>query len=213
MDHGILRRKLASIGINGPLLSWIDSYLEGRVQVIRVCDRLSSPVNVTSGVPQGSHLGPLLFILFINDLRVIFLHSKYLMYADDLKIFRTISVASDVDLLQADLCRFEQWCTANGMKLNSTKCALLRSHRSVNGIPSSYMLGEAALSEVAEILDLGVTFTGGLDFRNHYRGITCRAMRTLGFIASFAKHFKRIKTLKLLYVVFLISQYFSHLEK
>ena len=161
---------------------------------------------MTSGVPQGSHLGPLLFLLFINDLGGVFQHSRYLMYADDLKIFRTIKGASDVDLLQADLTRFERWCSANGMRLNTAKCVLLKSHRAVCGIPSRYLLCDTTLSEVAEVLDLGVTFTAGLDFRNHYRRITSRAMKTLGFIARFGKHFKQIRTLKLLYVALVRPQ-------
>ena len=89
---------------------------------------------------------------------------EYLMYADDLKIFRTIKGASDVDLLQADLTRFERWCSANGMRLNTAKCVLLKSHRAVCGILSRYLLCDTTLSEVAEVLDLGVTFTAGLDF-------------------------------------------------
>ena len=206
VDHYILHRKLATIGICGSLLAWIISYLEGRVQVIRVWDRLSDPVNATSGVPQGSHLGPLLFLLFINDLNEVFMHSRFLMYADDLKIFRTISGSLDINLLQADLTRFEQWCTVNRMRLNTVKCVLLRSHRSVSGIPSMYMLCDTTLSEVAEVQDLGVLFTTGLDFRNHYRNITCKAMKTLGFIARFGKHFKHIRTLKLLFVALVRPQ-------
>ena len=108
------------------------------------------------------------------------------MYADDLKVFRTISGSIDVELLQADLSRFEQWCIANRMQLNTGKCVLFRTHRAVSGIPSTYTLGDTTLTAVAEVLDLGVTFTMGLDFRNHYRNITCKAMKTLGFIARFA---------------------------
>ena len=143
MDHCILLKKLASTGIDGPLLTWIDSYLQGRLQMIRVRDQLSDPVDVTSGVPQGSHLGPLLFIIFINDLKDVFLHNNFLMYADDLKIFRTISSANDVDLMQADLIRFEQWCSVNRMRLNESKCVVLRTHRDVSGFPSVYKLGDS----------------------------------------------------------------------
>ena len=206
VDHCILHHKLASIGINGPFLAWIDSYLEDRVQVVRVQDRLSDQVNVTSGVPQGSHLGPLLFLLFIDDVKWAFRRSKFLMYADDLKIFRTISSTLDVNLLQDDLFRFEQWCTVNRMRLNAGKCVLIRTHRAVSGIPSLYKLDDITLSEVAEVLDLGVTFKSCLDFRNHYSNITCKAMKTLGFIARFGKHFKQIRTFKLLYVALVRSQ-------
>ena len=206
VDHSILLRKLEVIGICGPLLSWIHSYLKDRVQVVRVGNQLSTPVNVCSGVPQGSHLGPLLFILFINDLKDVFRNSNFLMYADDLKIFRSIRCDLDVDELQDDLCRFELWCTANMMQLNTAKCVVMRSHRTVNPILSNYTLCGTPLIEVGEIRDLGVIFVSGLDFRNHYRNIACKAMKTLGFIARFAKHFKRVKSLKLLYVALVRPQ-------
>ena len=206
VDHCILHHKLAANGINGSFLAWINSYLEDRVQVVGVQGHLSDPISVTSGVPQGSHLGPLLFLLFINDLKGVFRHSNFVMYADDLKIFRTISGVLDVNLLQDDLLGFEQWCTVNRLCLNASKCVLLRSHRAVSGIPSTYNLEGTTLSVVAEVLDLGVTFTSCLDFRAHYRNIVCKAMKTLGFIARFGKHFKQIRTLKLLYVTLVRPQ-------
>ena len=97
-------------------------------------------------------------------------------------------------------------CTVNRMRLNAGKCVLLRSHRSVSGIPSFYKLDGSTLSEVAEVLDLGVMFMSRLDFRKHYSNITSKAMRTLGFIARFGKHFKHIRTMKLLYVALVRSQ-------
>lgn len=127
----ILLHKLATYGFNGPFLSWIGSYLTGRGQVIRVENQLSTTVAVGSGVPQGSHLGPLLFILFINDLKEVFRNSRFLTYPDDLKIFRTIGNGQDVEKLQDDLSRFEWWCSANRMRLNIAKCLLVRAHRSV----------------------------------------------------------------------------------
>lgn len=194
VDHQILLHKLAAYTFRGPLLSWIGSYLADRVQVISVENRLFTPVTVCSGVPQGSHLGPLLFVLFINDLKDVFRNSRVLMYADDLKIFRTISNGQDVELLQDDLGRFELWCNANMMSLNIAKCVLVRAHRSVRGITSAYTLCDAPLIEVADDSDLEVIIAAGPDFRKHYQNLTRKAMKTLGFIARFAKHFKRLKS-------------------
>ena len=91
--------------------------------------------------------------------------------------------------MQDDLGRFEQWCTANMMQLNTAKCVVLRTHKAISGILSTYSLCDTPLIEVGEVCDLGVTFMTGLDFRNHYRNIICKAMKTLGFITRFTKHF------------------------
>ncbi|CAH2088841.1 unnamed protein product [Euphydryas editha] len=86
--HSILCAKLENCGIHGNLLRWVESYLCRRSQLVAIKGFTSSPVIITSGVPQGSHLGPLFFIIFINDL-VDRLSCPCLLYADDLKIFHT----------------------------------------------------------------------------------------------------------------------------
>ena len=82
----------------------------------------------------------------------------------------------------------------------------MKSHRTVSPILSAYTLCDTPLTKMGVMTDLGVTFETGLDFRNHYRDIACKAMKTLGFIARFAKHFRRLKSLKLLYVALVRPQ-------
>lgn len=99
VNHDILLQKLDAIGVRGNALKWINSYLVGRKIQVRVDGHLSSNYDVKTGVPQGSHLGPILFNIFINDIGVNF-SSEYLLYADDLKIYRRITSNPDSQALQ-----------------------------------------------------------------------------------------------------------------
>jgi len=94
VNHSFLSEKLHSIGVRNPILSWLISYVTNRKQIVKVKNFISEPFNIQSGVPQGSHLPPLLFILFINDLH--FNDSQKLLFADDLKLFRVIKSSSDL---------------------------------------------------------------------------------------------------------------------
>ena len=113
VEHAMLFHKLPSWRFCGPLLSWLESYLSGRVQIVKVANSLSLPINVTSGVPQGSHIGPLLFNVFINDIVDVLSEANFLLYADDLKLFRVIRGFEDANCMQDDLLRLERWCTTN----------------------------------------------------------------------------------------------------
>lgn len=107
IDHKLLITKLELIGIRGDLLRWFSSYIDNRSQAVVINNYISGWVRIPSGVPQGSLLGPLLFLIFINDISSCFHTSQLLCFADDMKIFSTIRSANDVVNLQADLSRLD----------------------------------------------------------------------------------------------------------
>ena len=116
----------------GPLLSWFEDYLTGRQQRV-VVDGVSSPLSpVTSGVPQGSILGPLLFIIFMNSINYLPLSpgSKLVLYADDIVLYRPINSPEDVSILQEDISQILNWTKAHSLILNSAKTNILPVTRS-----------------------------------------------------------------------------------
>ena len=89
---------------------WIKCYLCGRKLSVKLGDFISNESVTTSEVPQGSHLGPLLFLIFINNVGASLFTSKFLLYADDMKIYIKLNSVRDCELLQQDLNRFSEWC-------------------------------------------------------------------------------------------------------
>lgn len=204
VKHSILLCKLNKMGVHSSLLAWISSYLSGRSQFVKLANWTSRTFNVTSGVPQGSHLGPLLFILFMEDATKVFASSAYLMYADDLKIFKVIKNVLDASALQRDLNRFLQWCENNQLYLNPKKCNVISFARKRSTILFNYSIEDVALTRVKVIKDLGVHLDEKLTFSKHVDYIIAKSYSMLGFIMRTCSRFKNIKSLK--------SVYFAHVR-
>jgi hypothetical protein len=124
VPHRRLAVKLEYYGISGPTLGWIKSFLSGRKQAVSVNGSHSSWKDVTSGVPQGSVLGPALFLLYINDINQ-HLTSKLRLFADDSIIYKEITNPSDHTILQNDLATLATWADTWMMKFNINKCAAM----------------------------------------------------------------------------------------
>jgi hypothetical protein len=199
ISYNTLLLKLWSLGVHGDLFRWIKSYIEKRSQTVVLGGFSSGFKYITSGVPQGSHLGPLLFILYINDITECLTESKALLYADDTKIFRVIKTQADCSLLQDDLSRFESYCTRNSLFLNSDKCAVITFTRKKDPILYSYSLCGGTLARQHSMRDLGVIIDSKLTFNSHIDHILNKSYRQLGFILRVAKPFKRPLTYRLLY--------------
>ena len=122
VDHAILLCKLKSVGLDDNSLNWFESYLSSRQQVTSIDNTLSSSLPVSVGVPQGSILGPLLFIIYINDMPNIFKHSKILLYADDTLLYYSSKSACDIEKnVNEDLNLISQWLDQNLLTLNCKK--------------------------------------------------------------------------------------------
>jgi Reverse transcriptase (RNA-dependent DNA polymerase) len=199
VNHTILILKLERFGLHGQLLAWIASYLHNRKQFVKVSNFLSKEIEVTSGVPQGSHLGPLLFNIFINDILDSIPSAAGLLFADDLKIFSRISSLGDANILQSQLNSLCLWCQENLMELNINKCHVVRFHRTKSPIIFDYHLHNIGLESRNSVRDLGVTFDTSLDFTLHVNNITNKALQMLGFMKRVTNDFSDLLAIKTLY--------------
>jgi hypothetical protein len=155
VPHKRLLAKLKAIGIEGNLLRWIGLWLTGRKQRVVINSVESDWKDVLSGVPQGSILGPLLFIIFINDIDLN-IGNKILKFADDTKLFGSASSDDDIESLRYDLNRLFEWSEKWQMKFNVEKCVVM--HVGAKNVKAQYDIGGKSLTKVEEEKDLGVIF-------------------------------------------------------
>ncbi len=137
VDHQILIRKLELHGIKNSALAWFSSYLHGRTQLCRVNNTTSSLKHIQCGVPQGSNLGPLLFLIYINDLLNCLKKSKPAMYADDTNLSVTGETASDIEMkLNHELGNVHDWLLANKLTLDieKTEYMIIGSYKRISNI-------------------------------------------------------------------------------
>jgi hypothetical protein len=159
----------------------------------------SKSFKVLSGVPQGSHLGPLLFNIFINSICSVISPARVLLFADDAKIFRTVSSIEDCQILQRILVKLTIWCDIVGLFLNITKYKVISFYRTRNIIMFDYSLNGLHLDRVDKIIDIGFFFVPSLDFRPHIDHVVGKAVRILSFIRWHSVSFNTSKCLSLLY--------------
>jgi hypothetical protein len=125
VPHNILLRKLSNFVLFSSYVDWFHSYLFNRQSFVRISGTVSFPYLFKCGVPQGSTLGPLLFNIFINDTCDSIHNSQCLLFANNLKIYRSISDVNDCKLLQHNIDSVQNWCLDNGMKLNLSKTTII----------------------------------------------------------------------------------------
>lgn len=179
VPHQALLHKLKRIGIQGSTFEWIKNWLVGRKQRVQIKGNYSQWAEVISGVPQGSVLGPLLFIIFIDDITEGLL-SKVSIFADDLKIMGIVNTEEQIEQFQADLTRISNWAVKWGMSFNIQKCQVLHlDHKNRN---ASYYLQGEQIKVGDGVNDLGISISSDLKMGNQCRIASNRANSILGFI-------------------------------
>ena len=210
VPHGQLINKLISLNVPTPLISWITSYLYNRKQQVAVSGANSNPVTVTSGVPQGSVLGPFLFLIYVDGLTNIPLSGGSLvLFADDLLLHKVIHTTYDFQALQEDVNSLTKWIGDHNLSLNVRKCKSLlvsRKHTFLSG--QSVQIGDESLEKVQSYKYLGVVINSNLTWSDHISRLCSKAKQQLGLL--YRQFYKdcNTSTLRALY----ITQVRPHLE-
>ena len=193
INHNILLMKLQKYGVNSNILHWIQSYLANRVQRVKYMNVLSPPLYVQQGVPQGSNLGPLLFIIYINDLPNVCKDSDTVLYADDCSILTTFD-RSDVSVVartNARLALLADWFASNRLALNISKTSYMvfsgRKRLSLDGVS----INNITLQQVSSSNFLGIIIDDTLSWKNHLSVLRGKLSRSIGVLRKVSKHLSR----------------------
>ena len=181
VPHNRLLRKLRSIGITNSILSWIETFLTQRHQKVILEGETSTSAKVTSGVPQGTVLGPLLFLIYINNLPKGIL-SNVRLFADDCILYKEIKSSNDSAQLQADIDIITTWEKTWQMNFNKTKCYSMKITHKKNPVVTTYKMDDTTLDEVKSYPYLGVEISKDMNWATHINSISNKANRMLGLL-------------------------------
>ena len=183
VPHKRLMIKLQSYGVDGQVLDWIEDFLRDRRQLVMINGERSNWASVVSGIPQGSVLGPMLFVCFINDLPDV-VHAIIQMFADDAKLFKRIIQVTDCESLAADLLELERWSSKWLLRFNPSKCKVMRLGN--NSPPFDYLMGPPENRQILEVTkeekDLGVYVDDQLKYSKHIQTAANKGTSLLAMI-------------------------------
>lgn len=179
-----LIRKLDRFPLSNGILKWFISYFEGRKQCVNVCGTKSEEFPITSGVGQGTILGPLLFLIFFNDSDdgIDEKEVETFNFADDKKQACLVKNRFDGIKLQNAIDKFIAWCDENGLEVNSDKCHIISFSKKRKIIEINYTIRGKTIDRVSKIRDLGVMLDHKLDFHSHIEFAKKKAEMALGFV-------------------------------
>ena len=184
VPHKKLLHKLDQYGITGPAHRWLTNLLKKRKMRVTLEAESSQQVTIDSGAPQGTLLGPILFLCHINDLPDA-VKSSVRLFADDCLLYREINSQNDHNKLQKDLENLEEWAENWGMRFNATKCYFMSIKKKTH---TFYQLGGHILEQVDSNPYPGLQISEDLKWNTHILNITKKANSTIGFLRRNLQH-------------------------
>ena len=192
VDHNILLRKLKLIGLDSKSLNWFESYLSNRPQKTSISNTLSCPLPVSVGVPQGSILGPLLFIIYVNEMPNIVKYCKIILYADVTLLHYSSNSAKDIEQrINEDLFSISKWLDENLLTLNcaKSKFLLFGSNRRLKAFTNvSIHVNNQQLARQQTFKYLGITFSENLNWSDYLTDVSTKINQRIGLL-------RRVKSL------------------
>ena len=191
VNHEILVKKLIKLGFTGTLLALLRNYLANRQQCTIANGITSKSKKITCGIPQGSTVGPLLFILYMNDISSILTYCKYQLYADDTVLYMSGQVANITDLVNDDLAKFKYWCLQNKLTINvkKTKCVYFGLKSQVKNIDNHRIcIDNMLIDRVNSYKYLGVTLDATLNYNAHLSNCLSLASHKIFLLSKIRKY-------------------------
>ena len=176
---------------------WFRNFLTNRKQRLQIRGSYSEWSPVISGVPEGSILGPIMFLIYVNDIPNIITSTAKLV-ADDTKIYRQINKVEDSIAFQSDLTTFDRWADRWQVKFNPSKCEVMRITHNKNKSTTRYQVSGTELRNVSNYKDLGVIMASDLTWTKHVEELVHKANKVLGLLKRTVRN-KNMKNFTILY--------------
>ena len=202
INHSILLSKLYHIGVRGPAYTWFNSYLSMRSQYVNLNGASSERLSISTGVPQGSVLGPLLFLIFIDDLSRVSSCLRTILFADDTTLFYSgPNIGELTEIFNRELVKISSWLNANKLLINVTKTnyMIFGPRIMTNRFDINLVLNQTSLSRVFSIKFLGFIIRDNLSWDKHINWISNRICKLIGILYKLKNKFTRDIILKLYY--------------